>query len=375
MVMKKGNDRKRILIYGIANSVLRRKVEVYLNEVYEIIGYSDTYYKEDILQGENFIFPHQIINYNIDIVIACVEKEETYHEIKNFLENIGFYGNVIYAKRYFDSVCMYTPNLKEEVYQKKWKKSGISRRGVIFGLSYSLRGIDYEKLDGDFYDFSWHGLDLYYNSSLFSDAMKQWDVLPMDVSLMVIPYYYFDYDMSMSEYQYRTGQIYSVRDYGWHNGKLSFKGIQDYIKSDNLFGEKLFRVYKGKKYYPHIDMWGGDEKSSPLSLIWYNSYEMSVKENVQIFKNLLYETKNMIVIVPPFYIRNLSQNERKIIFKKKNKFYRLIEDLKSEFSFEIFDCLELYNNVEFFSDEWHLNYLGKEAFTKYINNTILNNQT
>lgn len=252
---------------------------------YEIVGYSDSYLEEDILQGEKFIPVNRIKDYEIDCICVCVQDTNSFHQVKNLLKDHGFIGEVLFVKKYFDSVPLYVPNLRKEAYQKEWKGNALLK-GVILGLSYSMRGIACEKLKGDFYDFSWHGLDLYYNNILYRDAMQKWGKSYVDVCLMVIPYYYFDYDMSISEYQYKTGQIYSVRDFGWHNGNLFSKSIQEYIMCDDMFGEKIMPNHSGKKYYRKTEHVGSIEKAV-LDNIWHNNYEKTVEENKWVFKDVI----------------------------------------------------------------------------------------
>ena len=47
--------KERIICFGVSNIRLRRNLLLYLSGKYEIIGYTDSYLKEDILQGENFV--------------------------------------------------------------------------------------------------------------------------------------------------------------------------------------------------------------------------------------------------------------------------------------------------------------------------------
>lgn len=45
---------KRIILYGVGNIDLRRKIENFLGDGYEIIGYSDGIYSYDIFDGKRF---------------------------------------------------------------------------------------------------------------------------------------------------------------------------------------------------------------------------------------------------------------------------------------------------------------------------------
>ena len=46
---------KRLILYGVRHVELRRNVEYFLDNSYEIVGYSDSYYTTDVLDGKRFI--------------------------------------------------------------------------------------------------------------------------------------------------------------------------------------------------------------------------------------------------------------------------------------------------------------------------------
>lgn len=53
---------KRIIVYGIWNIEIRRKIEFFISkDEYEIIGYSDTYAQYDELDGKNFFTPVELL--------------------------------------------------------------------------------------------------------------------------------------------------------------------------------------------------------------------------------------------------------------------------------------------------------------------------
>ena len=56
---------KRIICYGVNNIKLRSNILSYLSEKYEIIGFCDSFYEEDILQGELFIPVNKIMEFNL----------------------------------------------------------------------------------------------------------------------------------------------------------------------------------------------------------------------------------------------------------------------------------------------------------------------
>ena len=48
---------KQVIVYGVKNVELRRKIEYFLGEDYVIIGYSDGIFTHDVLDGKRFIPP------------------------------------------------------------------------------------------------------------------------------------------------------------------------------------------------------------------------------------------------------------------------------------------------------------------------------
>ena len=79
--------------------------------------------------------------------------------------------------------------------------------------------------------------------------------------LLVFPYYYFNYDMSRSIYQFETGQILALHGFDdWHNAvNTSESKIKDYLNCFELFGQKFWELHIWKKYCAkNISKFGGD---------------------------------------------------------------------------------------------------------------------
>lgn len=231
---------KKIICYGIGNALMRRKLNILLSSKYEIIGYTDTFFKEDFLQGEKYIAPEHIGKYEYDYVVILAEKESSQMAIKENLRNLGVSEEkmIIPIYLYQDNLC-FVPDLV------KIKKAELDNRvdGVICGLSYSLYGIDEKKLHGSWVNFSWHSMDLYYNSRFLKMALPKAEVSRV---LFCIPYYYFNYDISLAESQYKSGQIYACRGFNdWHNAANASAGVKNYLVNEEFFGDKLWSILGG----------------------------------------------------------------------------------------------------------------------------------
>ena len=60
---------KKIVIYGVKNIGLRREIEAFLDDNYEIIGYSDGHYERDIWENKRFIPPGNLCHEEFDLVL------------------------------------------------------------------------------------------------------------------------------------------------------------------------------------------------------------------------------------------------------------------------------------------------------------------
>lgn len=66
----------KVILYGVASVELRAAVEHFLAEDIEIVGYSDSFHREDILQGKRFIACRDIVKEQFDFVILLSSKED-----------------------------------------------------------------------------------------------------------------------------------------------------------------------------------------------------------------------------------------------------------------------------------------------------------
>ena len=149
---------KRLILYGVRHVELRRNVEYFLDNSYEIVGYSDSYYTTDVLDGKRFISPEMLSHMEFDYIIPLSFKETVLSEMKTDLIGQGIPTEKIVYPVIFLSQGKETmqPDLVRDA-----KAQYRGEEGLIFGLSYSLRGIFEKRLKPAFYDCSWHGLDLY----------------------------------------------------------------------------------------------------------------------------------------------------------------------------------------------------------------------
>lgn len=364
--------RKKLLLYGVGNTFVRKNVERYLDSRYEIVGYSDSFYDEDIIQGCPFFRPQDISALEeLEGVVICAGTKENQASITQYLSGLSIPNSIITAVTIpIQANLRYTPDLKYEIRKKHWN---CLDRTIVLGLSYSLRGIDINNLIyGEAYDFSWHGLDLFYNCKMAFDALKTWATTGEKYKvLLVIPYYYFDYDMSGSLYQFQSGQIFAVRKYGFHNAyKSENQDLQNYLSNYILFGKRFFKDNNGTRFYrKNHDNKLCDELK--LGGVWINDREDVYLENISLLKQLLkvisMHNGELKVIVPPFYFSPLLSDEQlDIVSKKRERFYNAIGN-----SVDVYDWFDIFtDSPELFADNEHLNEAGRAMFTKKINESI-----
>lgn len=361
---------KKVILYGIQNAELRAKVNNYLADGYEISGISDSFLDRDHLQEEHYIKPNEISSYEYDYVLILSEKEKNQGEIRDKLIELNVNKDSIVVPRLLLlRNADFIPDLNKEIINKI-EKNDIAYEAAVMGLSYSLRGIDFERLCLKSIDFSWHGLDLYYNYKQLELLLDK-DELNIQTFIMVFPYYYLNYDMSSSFYQYSTGQIFACRGFqDWHNARYaSNSGIQEYLISEEMFGEKFWKYKKWKKVS------GGGYESVlkmdkvELPKIWKMFYKDTCKENENLLQNILKMLKgrNIIFVIPPIFLEIIQKNDLDYYYAMRKYFLDFLKKMQVKYEFNIVDFSEKIKDLRYFSDYCHLNELGKSEFTNLLN--------
>ncbi len=361
---------KRLILYGVRHVELRRNVEYFLDNSYEIVGYSDSYYTTDVLDGKRFISPKMLSHMEFDYIIPLSFKETVLSEMKTDLIGQGIPTEKIVYPVIFLSQGKETmqPDLVRDA-----KAQYRGEEGLIFGLSYSLRGIFEKRLKPAFYDCSWHGLDLYYNYRMFQYMCREGLLSRVKTALLVFPYYYFDYDMSRSMYHYREGQMFALRGLNdWHNYR-KLPGVSDYVVNYQMFGRKRSDFYHFHKYeHQNHGIYQGNAGEADLGGLWQQTHPETVAENKRLLADFfceLAETKiTPIFIVPPYFLDGLNDRAVEAARKKKREYYQIIETVGAR----IVDFFDVFaDHRELFADLTHLNSAGAEVFTERINQRVL----
>lgn len=361
---------KKVVLYGVRHVELRRDVEYFLGNDCKIVGYSDTYYKNDVLDGKRFIPPDQLTNEEFDYVILLSFKESILESMRANLMLLGIPSQKIVRPTMFLNKGMEKMQL-DLIADIEAQYHGES--GLIFGLSYSLRGIFEKKLRPVFYDCSWHGIDLYYNFQIFQYMRKRCLLSNVKIAFMVFPYDVFNYDMSRSLYQYRTGQIFSLRGLNDYHNYQQTPGALEYVINYQLFSKKISDFYRMRRYeQQNQGVYSGPDGKGALKGPWVRHYPETIVENTALFDSFCCALRDigisLVMIVPPYYLKGFDRASLGAADRMKREYYQIIgaQGLK------VFDFFDIYADCrEFFVDLIHLNSYGAKAFTELINQTVL----
>lgn len=360
---------KQIILYGVRHVELRRDIEFFLDDGYEIIGYSDTWYTSDVLDGKRFIPLEQLRAVEFDYIIPLSFKEAVLADMESGLEKQGVSPEKIVRPTMF----LHQGAEKMQVDLVRDLEAQYRGENLIFGLSYSLRGILKKKLRPAFYDCSWHGLDLYYNYRIFQHMRNRRMLSTAEAALLVFHYYCFDYDMSKTAYHYRTGQMFALRGLNdWHNYRQAPEGA-DCVANYQMFGRKISDFYHFQRYeHQNRGIYRGEDGKADLDGLWLRQYPETKTENIAVYGAFCQELRAEgivpVLIVPPYYLSGLNQASLDAFEKKKESFYAVVE--KSDI--QIFDFSDVFaDRRELFADLTHLNSDGAEEFTRILNEVVL----
>lgn len=366
---------KRVVVYGVNRIELRQNIEHFLDDDYQIIGYSDGYFESSGVEDRPFIKPEEIPYQEFDYILLAAYEEKTRNNMRKKLIEYG-----IPTEKIVDPMILLQKDAEKcqfdliENIQHHYK----NEKGLIFGLSYSRKGICKNILKYPFYDCSLPGLDLYYNFQIYRYMKRQKGLTEVKIALLVFPYHYFVYDMSRSPAQYSSGQIFSIwRLDDWHH-YYQVPGGLNYIQSYRMFGRKISEVYCSRWFNIESPMpFQGKDGASQLEPTWFARYEETVIENRKIFLDFCQDLKtdgiNPVLVIPPVYLKGINQASLEAFYEKKTQFYQIVQETeKKTGSIRIFDYAEKFAmQPALFRDITHLNTVGGIQFTELINKEIL----
>ena len=366
---------KRIIVYGIYGIELRRQIEFHLDRCrYEIIGFTDRFYNEDIVDGKRFFLLEELsaIEFNY-IVLAIVDG------VDETIELLKRYG-VVKEQIVFPEILLWNNSAKRmpNLVRRIKGFSNVERiDALMFGLSYSYRCINKKSLSVRCFDYSAFGLDMYYNFKLYDFTKEnRSDVLEnVKYIFMVFPFYYFDYDMSASPSQYSSGQIFSVRELDdWHNAEKANRS-EEYIVSYGMFGESISEFYNLDSPRMVWDTYNGLPGKGSLQHIWWKHYPKTSAENVRLMNKYVNEFVDNgwrpVMIIPPIYYKGMDELSVQAYEIKYEYFYSCVNE-RIDSAIELWDYSEKYPDERpLFYNIDHLNYYGRDVFSSELNSRML----
>lgn len=107
---------QKVILYGIKNRKLRQKVASYLADGYEIIGFTDSFIKDDYLQGLKYFGINEIKQTEFDYILVMSEKADNRLKIVSTLCKEGIDKHKIITPYLFlHDGFEFIPNLKKEI--------------------------------------------------------------------------------------------------------------------------------------------------------------------------------------------------------------------------------------------------------------------
>ena len=76
---------KKIIVYGVKNLELRRSIEYFLDDHYEIVGYTDGHYEYDVLDNQKFFRLEELCHQEFDFIVIASSSGATQSEIRRIL--------------------------------------------------------------------------------------------------------------------------------------------------------------------------------------------------------------------------------------------------------------------------------------------------
>ncbi len=244
-------------------------------------------------------------------------------------------------------------------------------------MSHGREGVNINLFKDLIFNFSVGSNDLFGIYHLLNKIYKENDRFGrIKYCILELPYYIFNWDCSKSSRAVGRMNCYTMlegEENQYHNLQID--------QSDLLYQYYVFeQMFKERKMYNTsvcnigiYDIKGEitNQDYMTISDIWTMQHEETISENITYFRkiiSLLRQINNEMRI----YITVFPQNPRfyyaheEVINKASNCFYKIMSDHKSD-NVIILDYFRFYEKKEYyFSDECHLNTLGRNSFTKEL---------
>ena len=247
---------------------------------------------------------------------------------------------------------------------------------LIFGMSHSQCGI--ETINGNILKLSKPSMDLFLQNNIVNLLYSRTSHRQIKRVFLELPYYIFNYDLSMFKPFVFTKFNYFVEVGKFHH--LADKDDLDvYIRQYELFTNMFHRIetpnvrkinilFKAFKYFKYKAKVTYDVITNN-DAVWNRLFIQAISENKKYFLDFISQVKSFYpdaeisIIVMPFNpLFRLTHYKR--IQRMRNIFY----DIVSLANVKVMDDFALYNNLFLFDDHCHLSKRGAKKYTKYFLN-------
>lgn len=265
---------------------------------------------------------------------------------------------------------------------------------LIFGMSHSYGGLIPELLHGNAYKFSAPSMDLYYHYRVLRDICENYNLSKIKQVIFELPYYAFNYDLSMCKSTFRKRISYYSYYSDYHHfgeNEEEKRYIDMFEKLNELSGftmygkrEKAELIWRKKtsvylwlrKQYvrfrcatdrePVSRQWTEEAMQTQRPHVWYKEHLETIQENLKIWseiKQLLEQNKlELRVCIFPFNPLFLEIHSDQI-YKIKNKFFENLCLPETQ----VFDGMDIFmGHQDYFADACHLNNVGSYQFSKIL---------
>ncbi len=374
---------KSIILYGVRG--IRKDIETYLSNQFQIIGYSDSDpIYSDVLYYEYkpFFQLHNISRQPFDYILICTKDISISYEIVSKLLSVGVPQYKIIESCYvIHSVYQFDIPLVNYVEMNQ------QFDGLCFGMSYSYNCFLTHFFSKNFYKLSYFGADFYFHKQNIEYLADKKSNSIRNVSYIVfdLPYYCFNWDLSKAKKTIRNrfSLLEPFNDYhNYGTNTLEKWYIKEYKILKQMFYKKL-QVNKSSfsnNFEPRIFVDFDEQKDhfSSLEHVWTSIHQDTIHENIYIFRKILdlLNTLNprikICIVIFPMYLEFLEENKQDIN-NMKRIFYNIINDFKKNFNIQIIDCFEMFQDKTLYFDVHHLNSYGGYKISTFLESEFQKN--
>lgn len=242
----------RIIIWGVANILLRRKIESFLDDDIHVIGYTDRRYHKDVIDNRSFFESDELSSLQFDKLIIAAEKETTIRQIMKRAADCGISKDRIVVPvlfdRYPDGHHWYNPIEDMVTYSKKY---GLSVKTLLMGDCSAFWNFD-DKLmqEGSYYKLTSTSGDIYYSWLLYKEQKKR-ELFPnVNKVIFSAGYRIFGVDMCKSSIPWETDDMLTWLELNDYRTAFDSDGeISNYLNNYLIWGRKLKEYYHVPRSY------------------------------------------------------------------------------------------------------------------------------